>query len=251
MAKKGSRKGRSVFQAYEALRRKIITLELKPGEYLNEQELAGELAVGRTPLREAVSRLKAENLVVGQPNKSSYVKDLTLKWVRDLFEALVVVEKNANYLAAQRISRSHLERVKQCAVEIDQAIAQKNAWSIASHNYEFHRLIAESSDNELIYQIYQNVRNQSERLGYLAVSGSMTSVTDFDEYYRKISRQHQDLIKCLESRDQARILGVSVEHIKTFRERIIDYLSSSLGQPLDNQYIGGNHSPNEVTVRER
>src|SRR5690606_1073114 len=56
-------RGRLVSHVYEVLKRKVITLELRPGEFLHEKRLMEELKVGRTPLRESILRLKVEGLV--------------------------------------------------------------------------------------------------------------------------------------------------------------------------------------------
>lgn len=96
------RKGDLVDKAYSSLKKKIITQEIKPGEYLDEKVLMKELGVGRTPLRQAIILLKKDNFVEGQPNKSPYVKEFSIGEVKELFETLMIIEKNITYLWGEK-----------------------------------------------------------------------------------------------------------------------------------------------------
>ena len=97
------KQGDLVEKAYRALRKQIITNRLKPGEYLDEKKLISELSIGRTPLRQAFHLLKNENFVEWKPHRSPYIKELSIGEVRELFEALIIVEKNITYLFSQAI----------------------------------------------------------------------------------------------------------------------------------------------------
>ena len=108
-------------QAYEILKKKIIKREIKPGEYLNEKVLMDETGVGLTPLRQAILLLKNEDLVESQPHRSAYVKDFSLEEVKELIEALVLLEKKITELSILRITAPELKRLKELLTLIDQA----------------------------------------------------------------------------------------------------------------------------------
>ena len=98
-------------EIYDIIKRKIITLELKPGEHISEKQLENELGTGRTPIREAILMLKAENLLDSQPNQAPYIKDITLKDVRDFFVAFIEIDKFVMKLAAQKASVQKMESI--------------------------------------------------------------------------------------------------------------------------------------------
>jgi DNA-binding GntR family transcriptional regulator len=215
------KKGNLVDQAHHALRKKIITLEIKPGEYLDEKALMKEMGIGRTPLRQAILLLRNENFIEGQPHRSPYVREYSLAEMKELFETLVIVEKNATYLAALRINDRELDKVKKAHSILESAIQNKNYWEITDHNLEFHYLIAEASKNRFLCRMHQNIRMQAERLSYIAVSRELGETANLEEHNQKISKQHNALIKCLENHDVKQIGSICVEHVRLFQNRIL------------------------------
>ena len=226
------KRGNNTFQAYELLKKKIITLEIKPGEHLDEKGLMKELKIGRTPLREAILLLKNEKLIEGQPNKSSFVKEITFKGVKDLLETLLIIERDATCLAAQRVSPQQIAELKTLQKRIEKAIEAKNFWEITSCNLEFHFLISSASDNEFIIQFHRITRNAAERLSYLSVSHEIQGTLSLVEHIYSISKEHQELLSGLETHDVHRIENLSIEHIKHFQDRILNYLKCDHALPL-------------------
>ena len=218
-------KGFQASYIYNEIKRQIITLELKPGEILDEKQLMSELKVGRTPIREALLMLKNENLIVSLPNKSSYVKDLTLKDVKDLSESLMAIEKLVATLATQRMTPEILQEIKKAEEEVEEAVDQKNHWEIESQNRRFHQCISKACDNGYLFSIHENLRNQISRLSYLAFSKDMENSTSLDNHLKKIVEHHRKIIRCLEKKDSDRAGKLSGEHIRLFQNRITIYLS--------------------------
>ena len=98
--------------AYNETRKRIITMQLKPGGRIDENELARELRMGRTPVREALFRLSSENLVEILPQRGFFARDITLSDVKALFEAMLFLEQSAALLASRRISREQLQELR-------------------------------------------------------------------------------------------------------------------------------------------
>jgi len=216
-------KGYMAQEVYNRIKRKIITLELQPGEILNEKSLEHELGVGRTPLREALLTLKVEKFIDGTPNKPFYVKEISLKSVRDLFEALVPIEKIATSLAAQRMSEQGINELAGVNEKIDAAIEKKDYWELTNQNREFHRLITQASDNEYIGSIHENLRNQAERLSFLAISSDVQGESA-DEHNEKIRDHHRRMLALLFERNAEELEKLAAEHVKLFQARVLQYL---------------------------
>jgi DNA-binding GntR family transcriptional regulator len=85
-----------------ALRQRILHGEVRPGERLNEVEIAGELGVSRGPIREALQRLASDGLVELQARRGAFMRRLGPAEVRDLFEVRLALETTVARLAAQR-----------------------------------------------------------------------------------------------------------------------------------------------------
>jgi len=221
--KKG--KGFQATNVYDEIKRRIITLELKPGEIIDEKRLMSGLEVGRTPIREALLMLKNENLIVSNPNKSAYVKELTLKDVKDLSEALMNIEKLTASLAAQRITPEGLNEIKKMGKEIERVVNRKDYWEIESQNRVFHQLIAKACGNRYLISIHENLRNEISRLSYLAFSKDFNNKPTLDEHFNKVIDHHREMIACLEKKDAERLGDLAVDHIRLFQNRITLYLS--------------------------
>ena len=156
-----TKKVSQVERVYDDLKKRIIKQDIKPGEYLDENSLMKDMGVGRTPLRQAVLLLKNENFIEGQPNKTPYIKDFSLDDVKELYEALAILEKNIVYLAAIRISDQELQKIlcvqkdhdiiiEKMRHKLDPKTLERVGWEFTDLNFEFHRLIAKASNNRFL-----------------------------------------------------------------------------------------------------
>ena len=89
---------------YEELREGILTGAIKPGTRMMEVDLAEEMGVSRTPVREAIRKLEKEGLVTIRPRKGAYASDISVKSMMDILEVRSNLEGLAAYLAAERMS---------------------------------------------------------------------------------------------------------------------------------------------------
>ena len=147
-------------EIYDIIKRKIITLELKPGEHISEKQLENELGTGRTPIREAILMLKAENLLDSQPNQAPYIKDITLKDVRDFFVAFIEIDKFVMKLAAQKASVQKMESI----IETNSTFAFIHIFSSFYHKsliptqlFTFHLNISEFRTDSPPPKIFQKI----------------------------------------------------------------------------------------------
>ena len=99
----------------ETLRQAIQDGVLKPGERLMEIPLAEELGVSRTPIREAIRKLELEGFVVMIPRRGTYVANISLKDITQVFEIRSALEELAAGLAAERITEEEIETLERNA----------------------------------------------------------------------------------------------------------------------------------------
>lgn len=225
------RRGNLVELTYEALRRKIIQRELKPGEILDEKILMQQLNVGRTPLRQAILLLKNDHFIEGRPNKSSYVRDFSVDEVKELYETLAILEKNVAFLAAKRITAAELKEIEALEARLDSTIdAAKNAtapqdlerigWEITDLNFGFHDLISQACKNRLLASAHRQMRLQAERFSYITFARQMDADPDKHGYNTTIATHHHRMIACLQQRDASGIVSIAIEHVMFFQSQI-------------------------------
>jgi DNA-binding GntR family transcriptional regulator len=99
-------------KAYEAIKHRIITCALRPGEYVNELKVANLLGIGRTPVHQALARLRLEGMVDVIPRKGVLVKPLTLNEVLQIIEVRQLNEVYCVRLAAERADENDIADLK-------------------------------------------------------------------------------------------------------------------------------------------
>ena len=138
---------------YETLREAIKTGGLTPGERLMEIQLAEELGVSRTPVREAIRKLELERFVVMIPRRGTYVANLSLKDINEVFEIRAALDGLAAGLAAERITEEELEQLERLLVEISEHIDHHDNEKIVATDEAFHDILYRASRNERLVGI--------------------------------------------------------------------------------------------------
>lgn len=141
---------------YEELRSLILTGKIKPGTRMMEIELAEDMGVSRTPIREAIRKLEKEGLVVIEPRKGAYASEVSVKDMEDILEVRANLEGLAAYLAAERMTDSEKKALEEIKQRFKQAVAEGNMSDMISYDTKFHHMIVESSrNNHLIHMVEQ------------------------------------------------------------------------------------------------
>ena len=154
----------------EALREAIRKGVLKPGERLMEMQLAEELGVSRTPVREAIRKLDQEGFVVMMPRRGTYVANMSIRDVNEIFEIRTALESLSNGLAAERITTEELEKLQELLVQIGECIEEGDMDKIVATDIEFHDLLYRASRNSRLEGIVSNLREQLTRFRTLSMS---------------------------------------------------------------------------------
>ena len=97
---------------YEELKRQIMIGEIPPGTRMMEVELADDMGVSRTPIREAIRKLEKEGLVSIEPRRGAYASDVSIKDMVDVLEVREFLEGMAAGLAAKKITEEEVERIR-------------------------------------------------------------------------------------------------------------------------------------------
>src|ERR1041385_6555372 len=113
-------------QAYEAIKHRIITLEFKPVECINEASVSALLGLGRTPVHQAIDRLMIEEMVEVIPRKGVIVKPVILQDVLQMVDVRMINESQCARLAAERADDSHIESMEQVLQRARRAIAGRD-----------------------------------------------------------------------------------------------------------------------------
>ena len=161
-------------QAYELLEAKIITLQLAPGRLMSESSLAGELNIGRTPIREALQKLAQTGLVAILPHKGIVITEINpLKQLR-LLEFRQVSEQLMVRCATIRTSSEQKRQFLQIADQLEAAAGQNNADEFMRYDNIPHISIAQATHNEYLCRALELYNSLSRRFWYYYNNESST-----------------------------------------------------------------------------
>jgi DNA-binding GntR family transcriptional regulator len=136
-------------QAFYAIRELIVTLELAPGAAINERELTEQLAIGRTPVREALRRLTQEKLVEVYPRRGIFVTTIDVRDLARLCEVRAVLEAEAARLAAERATQADLDQVADLLNEL-RAPKGRDDKALIDLDQRIHRTIYRCTHNHFL-----------------------------------------------------------------------------------------------------
>jgi len=141
---------------YEELRNLILTGKIRPGTRMMEIELAEDMGVSRTPIREAIRKLEKEGLVIIEPRKGAYASEVYCKDMEAILEVRANLEGLAAYLAAERMTDAEKKALGETKEKFRQAVIEGNMADMISNDTKFHHMIVESSrNNHLIHMVEQ------------------------------------------------------------------------------------------------
>jgi DNA-binding GntR family transcriptional regulator len=198
----------------DAVREAIINGTLKPRERLMEIQLAEELGVSRTPVREALRKLELEGFIVMVPRKGAYVADISFKDIADVFEIRAALEGLAAALAAERITNEELEAMERVLAEKAEAIAKNDLDRLVETDTKFHEAIYEASRNQRLWTIISNLREQIQRFRTTSLSNPGRSKQSLDE--------HRNIVEAIQARDIQLSRKVAQEHIENAEHTLIE-----------------------------
>lgn len=210
-------------ETYLVLRRAIISGALKPDSRLYERRIGAELGVSRTPVREALAMLEAEDLVFNEPNKGTIVRRVTVEEVTQTYEVRIVLEGYAARLAAERITTAELSALERLEREMQRALQRKKVSDddrvieLTSLNADFHLAVAAASGNAVLTR---------------SIKGLIETPVYARAYYwyadprrRESVSDHSRMIKLLRSGDGEACELFWQEHHVRGRDYLVEYLS--------------------------
>ncbi len=140
-------------KVYKALKEMILRGELKSGQKLQQENLAEQLGVSRTPLLTAFSKLEREMLIEILPRKGAYVRHFTKKELLDIYDIRVRMEPLGARKAAEHASKKQIEELRSRLEEFRAASDKDDIGHITEADYRIHMEIMQISGNQFLYQM--------------------------------------------------------------------------------------------------
>ncbi len=196
----------------ERLRQRIFAHELPPGTWIDEQALAVDYGISRTPLREALKVLASEGLVTLKPRRGCYVTEISERDLDEIFPLMAMLEGRCAFEATQKAKADDLARLEAIHAQLERHAASGDKEGFFDANQEFHRAVQELADNRWLLQVIQDLRKvlKLTRLHSLSLEGRLQQSLD----------EHRAIIAGLKARDAARAEKAMHDHLLSGREAL-------------------------------
>jgi DNA-binding GntR family transcriptional regulator len=183
-----------------------------PGDFLNENKLADFYKVSKTPVREALSRLRFDNLIEVIPYKGYIVNNLSYNDLVDLFQLRLILEVSAAELAVEKMTSEELKKLEDLT-NLSTIINEEEELSLQFRkiNLEFHRLIAEASGNKWLAEMIKQVVEQMQRAQFHKISESMLET---------LFNDHKEILEAFKQRDVEQVKSVMKKQIDQAKSRV-------------------------------
>ncbi|MEB3366699.1 GntR family transcriptional regulator [Saccharopolyspora mangrovi] len=194
--------------AYVELRERILSGGLRPGARLAQHELAAELGMSLTPLREAVRRLSSEGLIDLDSQRDARVASMSAAEARQLFEVRLSLDPTAAELAAQRRTDEDLAALRSCAARL---LPVTRAWgeeALTAHR-SFHRALYLASRNDVLVRMLDDLWDKSDRYRRIGLE-----LPPGEEPRTRDHREHHELVDLIEAGDAAGARELMRAHIE-------------------------------------
>jgi DNA-binding GntR family transcriptional regulator len=203
-------------RAYEQISERIITVQMPPGTVIQIDRLMADLGLGRTPIREALKLLEAEQLVVVSPRRGMFVADVTITDLLQIHEIRMELDALSVSRAVERITDAQLAEMRTLVRELDDCEGRCDQATLLQLDRRFHALLAEAAHNRLLWAESKKLYNLSLRIWYLCVNQLTASDLGEDAF--------REILAAIETKDVARASRAMRRHILHFYESIKQYL---------------------------
>jgi DNA-binding GntR family transcriptional regulator len=177
----------------ERLRAQIFAHTLAPGSWLDEQSLAVEFGISRTPMREAIKVLASEGLVTMKPRRGAYVTEVERQDVEQIFAVIAELEGFAAKEVAIKASEAQLNQLDNLHLKLEKAAADRDVERFFEINVQFHELIMEIAGNRWMNDVIADLRKvlKLQRRDSLSRAGRLQNALN----------EHRNILNALIKRD--------------------------------------------------
>src|SRR6266849_1951662 len=205
-------------RAYTALRDVILSLDIynRSGEVrLDERQLASDLGISRTPVREAMVQLEREGFVRAVPRRGIYVVRKTKQEVIEMITAWAALESMAARLITEKASEEEIASLRKMFTRFENGELHARLDEYSEVNIEFHQAIIRMSRNGVLISLAENLFTHMRMI-------RRKTIGEKDRANRSI-RDHMTIIEALEARDTARAEDLVRNHALGLAEHVAKY----------------------------
>jgi DNA-binding GntR family transcriptional regulator len=203
--------------AYGGIIDLVLNSELRPGERTSVNLLAARLDIGRTPVKEAITRLQTEGLLSVAGRSGTMVKQIDRDQTEQLFALRRALEDFAADFAVKNVTVEDLDQIRLCLKDLGRS---NTTSEFVRANVEFHSLIVAAAANPFLIRLYGQLQIQLQIVSYLVQRGFGTKAADARQ------KEHATIVKALEKKDAQALKEALRRHVITTEQAILASLQA-------------------------
>lgn len=212
-------------KVYRILKERVIKGNLTPGEKILEVNIANQLGVSRTPVREALQKLAADGFVKVNPNLGMMVVGFSLEDTQEVLQIRRVLEGLVASLAAKKINHEEIKKLEKIIEQMRISSMKNDIPAYTEYNGKFHNFILNICGNKNLIKICSNLSGRDHRfkIRALTISGRLKYSLE----------EHKNILEALKKGDSKKAERLSREHIDRVLENIILHEDKEEGRNRD------------------
>ncbi|HXK60252.1 MAG TPA: GntR family transcriptional regulator [Acidobacteriota bacterium] len=207
-------------QVYEVLLRHIINKDFERGQKLDVDELAQQLGISRTPVKEALSVLGTEGLIEVIPHIGTFVKDFSAKEIADTFDIRRALEVLAAETLLDNVLSKDVAKMEAILKGIESSTKPGALETRVRKNYDFHKMLIELSGNRKLLRIYESL--------HVVVSVAQTSHLQdgWQESAEIEDAEHRAILEAIKNRDRNALIRAITVHLERAKSNLMDNMKA-------------------------
>jgi DNA-binding GntR family transcriptional regulator len=200
--------------AYHSIKAYILREDIDENTRLTEDTLSSQLGISKSPVREALNSLQTEGLLRIEPRRGAYLREFSIREIKDLYDLREVLEVYA--VSAAVITPELLDGLRQSVHRLRKLLNAQDKLGHIEEDVNFHGLIAAATGNAELCHLLANMQNQLWLCRRLTCNVSSTTAL----------KAHSVILECLESGDRKEAQNAMKNHIASIRKRLLEYIEN-------------------------
>jgi DNA-binding GntR family transcriptional regulator len=209
--------------AYSKIKKSILDLTLPPDSHINEMQLAEMLGISRTPVREALMRLKQEEWILESHGQRLTVRPLTALDARDMYEMRILLEPKATVHFAAQATDEQLQTLVQLAAHASEELAQGSYEGFLVFHRHYQEMLIDNCPNSILSSVLLNLEDLMARFRKFAGH-------DPDRHIHLALSEHRVILAALIQRDADAVEHAVISHLQAAGERVLAQISAKESQ---------------------
>jgi DNA-binding GntR family transcriptional regulator len=211
---------------YQMIRNMIVSGEIQPGEWLRQEQLAQQLEVSHTPIRQALDWLVADGLAERVPNKGVRISEINENEIAEFYSLRLLLDPIVARCAAENISADQIERLQLIIGQLEKTFSLDDMPARRSLNREFHKTLSESAGHGTLERLYEIVWNRFP--DWMFYEGLYKDPDTIKKRLSQEIEEHKRIFDSIATHNANLAERLSTEHIKVFmKDDLIEVFNMS------------------------